>query len=275
MAASALPTTVEDSDVFSITEPGNIELKASGTELSATELQVLVLVDGFSTVAQVAQRVPGISREDVDLALLKLCADRLIVSMAEPEADATASGFSTISVPAGFFSSLSVDSSAEADGGLSILKRKGYFVRIARRPTEGRDRTEGWQPTILTVDDDVDIQKLIGTYLKFEGFMTRAALKRDDILNSLRRQPTPDLILLDVNLGDANGFDILARMRMHPVLKSMPVIMLTAQATREAVLKGLQAGADGYITKPFEMDSVAAAVKAVLGLSRPAAKKKA
>lgn len=273
MAATTPLSAVEDGDVFSATEPGNIELKASGTTMSATELQVMVLVDGFSSVAQIAQRLPDISREDVDLALLKLCANRLIVSMAEPEADATASGFATISVPAGYFSSLSADSSTEADGGVSILKRKGYYVRIARRPAEGRDRKAGWQPTILIVDDDADIQKLIGTYLKFEGFMTRAAFKRDDILIALRRQPAPDLILLDVNLGDANGFDILARMRMHPVLKSMPVIMLTAEATREAVLKGLQSGADGYITKPFEVDSVAAAVKAVLGLSRPAAKK--
>lgn len=274
MAATTPRAIVDDGDVFAATEPGNIELKASGTAMSATELQAMVLVDGFSTVAQIAQRVPGISRADLDLALLKLCADRLIVSMAEPEAEATASGFATISVPAGFFSSLSADSSPEADGGASILKRKGYYVRIARRPAEDRDRKEGWQPTILIVDDDVDIQKLIGTYLKFEGFLTRAAFKRDDILVALRRQPTPDLILLDVNLGDANGFDILTKMRMHPVLKSMPVIMLTAEATREAVLKGLQAGADGYITKPFEVDAVAAAAKAVLGLSRPAAKKK-
>ena len=162
MPATTPSAAVEDDDVFSTTEPGNIELKASGTAMSATELQVMVLVDGFSTVAQIAQRVPGISRADVDLALLKLCADRLIVSMAEPEAEATASGFATISVPAGFFSSLSADSSPEADGGASILKRKGYYVRIARRPAEDRDRKEGWQPTILIVDDDVDIQKLIG-----------------------------------------------------------------------------------------------------------------
>ena len=97
----------------------------------------------------------------------------------------------------------------------------------------------------------------------------RAALKRDDILIALRQQPAPDLILLDVQLPDANGFDILARMRHHPVLKSMPVIMLTAEATRESVLRGLQGGADGYVTKPFEPDLLITAVKAVLGLAPP------
>jgi two-component system, OmpR family, response regulator len=274
MAPATPVATVKDDDIFATTEKGNAELKAAGTALSATELQALVLVDGFSSVAQIAHRVPGISLEDLTAALRKLAADRLIVSTAEPESDVMASGFSTINIPAGFFSSLSADSNPEADGGASILKRKGYYVRIARRPLEDRERKEGWQPTILVVDDDTDLQKLIGTYLKLEGFITRAAFKRDDILIALRRQPTPDLILLDVHLADANGFDILARMRLHPVLKTMPVVMLTAEATREAVLKGLQAGADGYITKPFEVDSVVAAVKAVLGLSGPGSAKK-
>jgi DNA-binding response OmpR family regulator len=83
----------------------------------------------------------------------------------------------------------------------------------------------------------------------------------------LRQPPKPDLVLLDVQLPDANGFDVLAKMRQHPFMKAIPVVMLTAEATREAVIRGLQAGADGYVTKPFEPDLVVAAVKAVLGLS--------
>ena len=267
MATNKPVAAVKDDDVFATTEKGNAELKASGTSLSAAELQVLVLVDAFSTVAQISNRVPGMTHEELVAALGKLAASHLIVSTAEPDSDVMASGFSTINVPAGFFSSLSVDSNPEADGGASILKRKGYFVRIARRPAEGHERKEGWRPTILVVDDDTDMQKLIGTYFKLEGFDSRAAFKGADITIALRRQPAPDLILLDVHLPDANGFDILAKMRLHPALKSMPVVMLTAESTREAVLKGLQAGADGYITKPFEVDALISAVKAVLGLS--------
>ncbi len=156
---------------------------------------------------------------------------------------------------------------------MATLKQKGYYVRIARRPAGEIERTEGWQPMILVVDDDPDLQKLIRTFLKMEGFNVRAAFKRDDIPIALRQQPAPDLVLLDVQLPDANGFDILAKMRMHPALKTMPIIMLTAEATREAVLKGLRGGADGYVTKPFEPDSVVAAVKAVLGLNVPEKKK--
>jgi len=101
----------------------------------------------------------------------------------------------------------------------------------------------------------------------------RLAANRAEILDAFRQPPLPDLVLLDVTLPDANGFDILAKMRQHPALKTVPVIMLTAEATREAVLKGLLAGADGYVTKPFEPEVLTTAVNAVLGLSGGAERK--
>jgi two-component system, OmpR family, response regulator len=267
------PTTFAEDDAFAITGKGDVELKAPGTQLTAADLQVLVLIDGFSTVAQIAQRVPNLSRDDVNIALRKLVDGKLIISTVEPDSDVMGSGFSTIGVPAGFFSSLSADATSEAEGGTSILKKKGYFVRIAKR-VDKREIKEGWTPTILVVDDDTDLQKLIRTYFLMEGFQVRAAHKRDEVMIALRMQPVPDLILLDVQLPDANGFDVLAKMRQHPVLKNMPVVMLTAEATRESVLRGLQFGADGYITKPFEPDVLVTAVKAVLGILPPPPEKK-
>jgi len=267
------PVALKDDAIYAPTEKGNRELTFAGTSLTAAELQVLVLVDGFSSFGDIAGRVPHATRDEVTAAVRKLASTKLIVATSEP--DAMGSGFSTIAVPAGFFSGLTLEGNPEAAGGSSILKKKGYYVRIARRSSGQHEVQEGWQPTILVVDDDPDLQKLVRTYLALEGYKMRAALKRDDILVALRQQPPPDLVLLDVQLPDANGFDILAKMRQHPVLKSMPVIMLTAEATREAVLKGLQGGADGYVTKPFEPDMLIAAVKAVLGLTlRAPAKKK-
>lgn len=74
------------------------------------------------------------------------------------------------------------------------------------------------------------------------------------------------MVLLDVHLPDANGFDVLARIRQHAQLKLMPVIMLTAMASRDDVLRGLVAGANGYITKPYEREALLTGIKAVLGL---------
>ena len=267
------PIAASDTDVFAVTDKGNEELKAAGTSLSAAELQVLVLVDGSATLAQIAQTVRNISRTEVEEILRKLFAKRLIITATKPTSDGLESGFFSIAVPAGFFSNPSPQSSSEADQGVSTLKHKGYYVRIALRPAAKREVKEGWHPTILVVDDDPDLQNLIRTFFALEGFIPRAAFKRDDIVIALRQAPAPDLVLLDVQLPDANGFDILAKMRLHPVLKNMPVVMLTAEATREAVLKGLQAGADGSITKPFQPDSLVTAVKAVLGLPGPPEKK--
>jgi DNA-binding response OmpR family regulator len=103
-------------------------------------------------------------------------------------------------------------------------------------------------------------------FLVLHDFVPRMAANRDGITAALRIAPKPDVALLDVTLPDIDGFEVLLRMKQHPVLKSMPVIMITGKATREAVLKGLACGADGYITKPFDVDVISHAVKSVLGL---------
>jgi DNA-binding response OmpR family regulator len=74
--------------------------------------------------------------------------------------------------------------------------------------------------------------------------------------------------LLDVTLPDADGFDILRKIRQHTTLRAVPFIMVTGNATREGVLKGLAAGADGYITKRFDPDNLVATIRAVLGLEK-------
>jgi DNA-binding response OmpR family regulator len=92
------------------------------------------------------------------------------------------------------------------------------------------------------------------------------ASNKEEIAAALSQTPVPDLVLLDVVLPDADGFEVLAQMRQHEALKTVPVILCTGKATREAVLNGLLRGADGYITKPFDVDMVLKAVKTVLGL---------
>ena len=172
-------------------------------------------------------------------------------------------------MPAGFFTSATPKDDSEAERGASSLKQDGYYVRIARRPAGKREVKEGQKFTVLVVDDDPDLAKLMRTYLSLEGFAPRLAGNRAEFLAMLRQSPIPDLVLLDVELPDVNGFDILVKMRQHAALKAIPVVMLTAEATRQAVLKGLLAGADGYVTKPFDPEAVTTAVKAVLGLAPP------
>jgi DNA-binding response OmpR family regulator len=103
--------------------------------------------------------------------------------------------------------------------------------------------------------------------LKLEGYEPRVAGNRDEIVAALRVSPLPDVILLDVNLPGTDGFDILARVRQHPALREIPVIMLTAQTSRRDVLRGLAGGANGYITKPFDHEALVKSLRAVLGLT--------
>jgi two-component system, OmpR family, response regulator len=103
-------------------------------------------------------------------------------------------------------------------------------------------------------------------FLELERFVPRMAANRDEVASELRKPPLPDLILLDVMLAGASGFDILQRVRNHPALKQIPVIMVTAMSAREDVMRALAADANGYITKPFKLEVLMKSIKAVLGI---------
>ena len=262
------PSLIQDQDVYSLTQQGNAELHEAGTSLSPAELEILVLIDGHATVAQVVNSLPGMDPEVARGTLGKLLASGRIGLAREVHSDAIdATGLFGISVPAGVFGGATAEHRSEADTTVSSLKQKGYYVRIARRAAAERRPKAGGKYKVLIVEDDPDLAKMLRTYLALEEFVARVAASRDEIIAAFREPPVPDLVLLDVTLPDADGFDVLARMRQHPVLKGVPVIMLTAKATRESVLKGLLAGADGYVTKPFEVEALMQTVRAVLGLT--------
>jgi two-component system OmpR family response regulator len=154
----------------------------------------------------------------------------------------------------------------EADAGMRSLKRTGFYVRIAKKPRRALPpRAPGEMPTAVVVEDDANLSRFVSSYLGFGGFHVRLATNRAEVLAEFRKYPIPDLVLLDVMLPDVDGFDILASVRRHPALKNVPVVMLTGKASREAVLKGLAGGADGYITKPFEPDALMSVVRTVMG----------
>jgi DNA-binding response OmpR family regulator len=97
------------------------------------------------------------------------------------------------------------------------------------------------------------------------GFEVRIAGNRAQINVEVNKPMLPDLILLDIMLPDADGLQILSRLRTHPKFARMPVIMMTGKAEVSDVKAGLAAGADGYVTKPFKMSALVASVKMVLG----------
>jgi DNA-binding response OmpR family regulator len=121
---------------------------------------------------------------------------------------------------------------------------------------------------ILVADDDLDILRLLEMNLAAEGFDVVAA--SDGVRAwELARTAAPDLAVLDVMMPRRDGLDVLASMKAHPRTKDIPVVLLTAMASDAEVWQGWRAGADYYMTKPFNMDDLLRFVDTLL--IRPAA----
>ncbi|HSH08524.1 MAG TPA: response regulator [Burkholderiales bacterium] len=249
-------------DVYALTGLGNRELRASGTSLPAAELALLVLIDGKASVAQIEHSAKGQSPEQLRTLLGTLYEKGLIDLASRMKGD-----FFSLTMPLQIPKAAAAEKQREASEGVSSLQDKGYFVSIARRTAGGHPLPEGRKPVMLLIDDDDTLVKLLHTVFQLEGFELRTAANRAGVGQAFDAQPPPDLALLDVVLPDIDGFEVLGRIRSHPTLKALPVIMLTAQATRESVLNGLHLGADGYVTKPFEIEVLLDAVRTVLGAS--------
>ena len=117
--------------------------------------------------------------------------------------------------------------------------------------------------TILVVDDDKEIVRLVRAYLEKAGFQVLTAYDGDTALHILRRE-RPALVVLDLMLPDQDGWDITRLVRSDATLASLPIIMLTARIDDTDKIIGLELGADDYITKPFNPREVVARVRSVL-----------
>ncbi|MBI4956383.1 MAG: response regulator [Myxococcales bacterium] len=121
--------------------------------------------------------------------------------------------------------------------------------------------------TVLVVDDDPEVRELLRQHLALAGF--RVALAEDGAAGLERaRGERPDLVLLDVQMPVMDGFETLARLRGHAELRDVPVLLLTSLASRHLKVRGLEAGAEDYLTKPFDRAELLARVRA--GLRRAA-----
>ena len=122
--------------------------------------------------------------------------------------------------------------------------------------------------TILVVDDDMDILELLKMSLESDGFKVRTATDGYSGLQSARMNP-PDLILLDVMMPQKDGFEVIQELKESEETQAIPVILLTARGQTEDKVRGLDTGADDYITKPFDLREVTARIETVLGRTRP------
>lgn len=114
---------------------------------------------------------------------------------------------------------------------------------------------------VLVIDDDVNLGGVLKRGLSYEGFTVDIATTGPQGL-SIARDHAPDVVILDVMLPGMDGFEVLRRLRSAD--EEVPVLMLTARDAPEDQVKGLEAGADDYVAKPFTLSVLAARVKALL-----------
>lgn len=116
----------------------------------------------------------------------------------------------------------------------------------------------------LVVDDAADIRLLADLVLSMAGFTVVAAPSGGDALRLLAADELPDIVLLDVQMPDLDGWETLSRLRGDPRTALLPVVMCTVKGLPEDTLRGWSLGCDGYLGKPFEIAGLVAELKTVM-----------
>jgi CheY-like chemotaxis protein len=144
--------------------------------------------------------------------------------------------------------------------GERALGEEGFHVVLVR-PRPGRPGNQ----VVMIVDDDAPTAELAAQVLRKAGYQTVVALDPREAARLMSRVGAPALLLLDVEMPEMNGLEFLARVRRHKHLFDTPVVLFTAHSAKADIVRGLQAGADGYIAKPISASALVAAVATTLG----------
>ena len=121
---------------------------------------------------------------------------------------------------------------------------------------------------IFIIEDETSIIHLVQHNLEKDGFIVSSAINGNEGLKDIKKFE-PNLLLLDWMLPDLSGIEICKSIRKDTSFKNLPVIMLTAKGEEEDKIKGLDSGADDYLTKPFSYNELLARIKAILRRSDP------
>jgi len=108
---------------------------------------------------------------------------------------------------------------------------------------------------ILVVEDDFDISNMLRIYFGGQGYDVEVAPKGEEALASVSKK-LPNLIVLDINLPDMSGYDVCIQLRTTKRTSHVPIIFLTQKDERSDKIRGLETGADDYITKPFDIEEL-------------------
>lgn len=280
---------MDPTSVFAKTREGIDAQFDPRAPLSAAFKRLLTAIDGKLTLAQLQEKFPHLSIGDINMWASELARMRFIEPVAQfaPTAASTYvydgyvemtadPEFKAAAAEVGKWMKANVQSAAktadddmaktsqmaviEAQSTINTINRSGFFMQPpAAAPAAGKKHL------VLIVEDDPIQLAMLKTIVTREGHDIAIAGNRAEVLAALNRLPYPDLILLDVQLPDVDGFMILEKVKQHPALKAARVVMVTARTERADIAKGVLLGADGYITKPYRPATMSAAIRQAMG----------
>jgi len=120
------------------------------------------------------------------------------------------------------------------------------------------------RPLVLVADDDPDILDLVMLRLEWDGYEVVGARDGEGALAQAFER-TPDLAVIDVSMPKLDGYEVTQALRERESTRAMPIILLTARVQEADVARGIEAGADDYVKKPFSTDELRSRVQAALG----------
>ena len=119
------------------------------------------------------------------------------------------------------------------------------------------------KPVVLVVEDEAALATMLRYNLEKQGFRVEEAVDGQEALTRIA-EAVPDIVLLDWMLPVMSGIEVCRQIRRRPATRDLPVIMVTARTEDQDAVRGLNTGADDYITKPFSMDALLARMRALL-----------
>lgn len=136
-------------------------------------------------------------------------------------------------------------------------------VDFAQRQRFKVSQQEEKKDKILIVEDDHDIQKMLRVYFEAMGYVTYTTVRGNDGLE-IAGKFLPNLVILDIQLPDIDGYEVCRSLRLNKVTHAIPILFLTQKDERDDRIAGLELGADDYITKPFDIEELGLKVKTII-----------
>lgn len=282
-----------DKTVYKQTAKGQRELGARTSALPPALAKLLSLIDGKATVDEVRAKLGQVDERKLQDALEHLKKNGFVEAPAAGSAagpitldftmHARAGGSKPAPAPTPKAEE-KIDFSGDAPApqptaaqiaeaqdktlaGMRTLKEAGYYVSILSKPGIKQPPRSETKYSVLIIDDDAANALIFARALMMANFDVRSAESREKAMVELMKVPLPDAIVLNPQVPELHGLDLLAKLQVHKYYASVPVIVITAGHTHEAVVDALARGAAGYMTKPFKPEALLDNVRAVLGLN--------